>query len=262
MTSAHLLASGPVKLRATSLQSCRDRRVHRVVDCSNQQRDSTLKWGRKPATKVQAVSEEVIEGLASHSTHDGNGVSPKTAPVTQSTLSVHAGESGGRPKVADSLTTPICCTSTYYFQDTAELIAYQEGRYGSYEYGRSAFHLYEQKGCCLMVRGQACSTLQDACSLHLAAQQCHVTCLALLRYVIVFTTLLQKGTLDQLLAALAISRHLISFHSVWQTLLFLLRYGNPTTRVVEEKIKELEGAEDCLVSSSGTVLPGQTSSAP
>ena len=29
------------------------------------------------------------------------------------------------------------------------------------------------------------------------------------------------------------------------------RYGNPTTRVVEEKIRELEGAEDCLVSSSG-----------
>ena len=30
-----------------------------------------------------------------------------------------------------------------------------------------------------------------------------------------------------------------------------LRYGNPTTRVVEEKLRELEGAEDCLVSSSG-----------
>ncbi len=29
------------------------------------------------------------------------------------------------------------------------------------------------------------------------------------------------------------------------------RYGNPTTRVVEEKIRELEGAEDCLVSASG-----------
>ena len=27
-------------------------------------------------------------------------------------------------------------TSTYTFRDTAELIAYQEGRYGSYEYGR------------------------------------------------------------------------------------------------------------------------------
>ena len=32
-----------------------------------------------------------------------------------------------------------CCrvqTSTYTFRDTEELIAYQEGRYGSYEYGR------------------------------------------------------------------------------------------------------------------------------
>lgn len=29
------------------------------------------------------------------------------------------------------------------------------------------------------------------------------------------------------------------------------RYGNPTTRVCEEKIRALEGAEDCLVSASG-----------
>lgn len=65
---------------------------------------------------------------------------------------------------ADSLTTPIVQTSTYTFQDTAELIAYQEGRYGSYEYGR---------------------------------------------------------------------------------------YGNPTTRACEEKIRAMEGAEDCLLSSSG-----------
>ena len=55
-------------------------------------------------------------------------------------------------------------TSTYTFKDTAQLIAYQEGRYGSYEYGR---------------------------------------------------------------------------------------YGNPTTRTAEEKIRVLEAAEDCLVSSSG-----------
>ncbi len=40
------------------------------------------------------------------------------------------------PFSADSLTTPIVQTATYTFQDTAELIAYQEGRYGSYEYGR------------------------------------------------------------------------------------------------------------------------------
>lgn len=29
------------------------------------------------------------------------------------------------------------------------------------------------------------------------------------------------------------------------------RYGNPTTRTLEEKIRVLEGAEDCLVSASG-----------
>ena len=73
---------------------------------------------------------------------------------------MHAGEKEGRPRVADSLTTPIVQTSTYTFRNTAELIAYQEGRYGSYEYGR---------------------------------------------------------------------------------------YGNPTTRTCEEKIRVLEGAEDCLV---------------
>ncbi|KAK9825416.1 hypothetical protein WJX81_003712 [Elliptochloris bilobata] len=114
---------------------------------------------------------------------DGNGASPsgrdgavEAAPVgrltpngggppsAQDTLSVHAGEKEGRPRVADSLTTPIVQTSTYTFRNTAELIAYQEGRYGSYEYGR---------------------------------------------------------------------------------------YGNPTTRTCEEKIRVLEGAEDCLVSTSG-----------
>jgi cystathionine gamma-synthase len=70
----------------------------------------------------------------------------------------------GRPKVSDSLTTPIVCTSTYHFKDTEELIAYQEGRYGSFEYGR---------------------------------------------------------------------------------------YGNPTTKACEEKIRQLEGGEDALLSASG-----------
>ncbi|CAD7704374.1 unnamed protein product [Ostreobium quekettii] len=80
------------------------------------------------------------------------------------TISVHGGERAGRPRVSDSLTTPIVQTSTYTFKDTAELIAYQEGRFGSYEYGR---------------------------------------------------------------------------------------YGNPTSRACEEKIRVLEGAEECLLSASG-----------
>lgn len=75
-----------------------------------------------------------------------------------------SGERGGRPRVSDSLTTPIVQTSTYTFKDSEELIAYQEGRYGSFEYGR---------------------------------------------------------------------------------------YGNPTTRAAEEKIRLLEGGEDCLLSASG-----------
>ncbi|KAK2079805.1 hypothetical protein QBZ16_002200 [Prototheca wickerhamii] len=66
--------------------------------------------------------------------------------------------------LVDSLTTPIVQTATYTFKNTEELIAYQEGRFGSYEYGR---------------------------------------------------------------------------------------YGNPTARACEEKIRALERAEDCLVSSSG-----------
>lgn len=76
------------------------------------------------------------------------------------------GENQGRLRkgLLDSLTTPIVQTSTYTFKNTAELIAYQEGRHNSFEYGR---------------------------------------------------------------------------------------YGNPTVRVVEEKIMALEGAEDCLLSSSG-----------
>lgn len=82
----------------------------------------------------------------------------------QGTLAVHGGERGGRPRVSDAITTPIVQSSTYTFRNTAELIAYQEGRYGSYEYGR---------------------------------------------------------------------------------------YGNPTSRACEEKIRALENAEDCLLSSSG-----------
>lgn len=115
-------------------------------------------------TVVRAVSE--AEVMSNGTTNgDGAGIEhDRLAGTRLSTKTVHGGERAGRPRVSDSLTTPIVQTATYTFQDTAELIAYQEGRYGSYEYGR---------------------------------------------------------------------------------------YGNPTTRACEEKIRELEGAEDCLVSSSG-----------
>jgi cystathionine gamma-synthase len=81
-----------------------------------------------------------------------------------STKAVHAGERGAKPRVSDSITTPIVQSATYWFRDTQEVIAYQEGRHPSFEYGR---------------------------------------------------------------------------------------YGNPTTRALEEKLCELEGGEDCVVSASG-----------
>lgn len=78
------------------------------------------------------------------------------------TKAVHAGE-GGRG-FEDVVPMPIAQTATYTFRDTEELVAYQEGRKPSYEYGR---------------------------------------------------------------------------------------YGNYTTQAAEDKIRLLEGAEDCLISSSG-----------
>lgn len=116
-----------------------------------------------PEAEVVPEISNGHQSPAQSSTHENHYEPPVMAP---STMAVHGGENNGRLRqgVADSLTTPIVQTSTYTFKDTAELIAYQEGRHGSFEYGR---------------------------------------------------------------------------------------YGNPTARVVEEKIMALEGAEDCLLSSSG-----------
>ncbi|KAL4423773.1 hypothetical protein ABPG75_001074 [Micractinium tetrahymenae] len=103
-------------------------------------------------------------GSADAATNGASVRADRLAAASDATRAVHAGERAGRPRVSDSLTTPIVQTSTYAFQDTAELLAYLEGRHASYEYGR---------------------------------------------------------------------------------------LGNPTTRACEEKICELECAEECLVSSSG-----------
>lgn len=109
-----------------------------------------------------AAAKEVVEAEAESTS---NGASESIyRNMEAGTLTVHGGERMGRPRVSDCLITPICQTATYTFQNTEELIAYQEGRFGSYEYGR---------------------------------------------------------------------------------------YGNPTTRACEEKIRILEGAEDCLVSACG-----------
>ena len=125
-------------------------------------------WGgRVPQQKQQRQSiialstgERLRKDLTLAESAATNGASKQSI----ATAAVHGGERGGRPSIRDSLTTPIVQTSTYWFENTAQLIDYNEGRFQSYEYGR---------------------------------------------------------------------------------------YGNPTVQAVEEKIRLLEGAEDCILSASG-----------
>jgi cystathionine gamma-synthase len=67
-----------------------------------------------------------------------------------STRSVHAGERDHH--VANSVTTPIFQTSTFWFKDSAELCAFQEGRLEREEYGRygnPTWSAVERKLCAL-----------------------------------------------------------------------------------------------------------------
>ena len=84
------------------------------------------------------------------------------SPASLATRAVHAGE--GRRKFADSITTPICQTSTFTFKDSREIEDYTRRGMIHYEYGR---------------------------------------------------------------------------------------YGNPTATIAERRLADLEGAEDCVVFSSG-----------
>lgn len=59
---------------------------------------------------------------------------PQSNEVGFSTLSVHAGEA--RQKNADSITDPICCTSTYTFVNTQSIIDFIEQKQEREEYGR------------------------------------------------------------------------------------------------------------------------------
>jgi O-acetylhomoserine/O-acetylserine sulfhydrylase-like pyridoxal-dependent enzyme len=45
-----------------------------------------------------------------------------------STRAVHGGEREGKPRVGDSITTPIVQSATFWFRDTQEVIAYQATR--------------------------------------------------------------------------------------------------------------------------------------
>ncbi|XP_078429593.1 pyridoxal phosphate (PLP)-dependent transferases superfamily protein [Wolffia australiana] len=60
------------------------------------------------------------------------------APILSAdgSLTVHAGERFGRGIATDGITTPVVNTSAFWFNNSAELIEFKEGRHKSFEYGR------------------------------------------------------------------------------------------------------------------------------
>lgn len=118
------------------------------------------------------------------------------------------------PLPADSLTTPIVQTATYTFRDTAELIAYQVRLHASSSTGPG--HALRLARRPRLPRASPVADRQGWSPHHLSLSSC--------------PRVLQEGRYGSYEYG---------------------RYGNPTTRACEEKIRELEGAEDCLVSSSG-----------
>lgn len=80
-------------------------------------------------TRLQCRAEEAKEAPPQ------KGVGPQFRR-NNSTTAVHGGERAGRPRVSDTITTPCVMSSTYHFENTQQLIDFQEGNYGSFEYGR------------------------------------------------------------------------------------------------------------------------------
>ena len=97
--------------------------MYRVGNTPGYQFMRSLNWAPQPV-KCQAMSEELNGSFENGDAFKFTGPcvdclqSEGGTPVepTPETLSVHAGEREGRPRVADALTTPIVQTSTYSFK--------------------------------------------------------------------------------------------------------------------------------------------------
>ena len=99
---------------------CTTRHVFRVASCPHYQFLRALNFQASPVS-TRAISEELVQAVNADNVHM-NGANldqlPDVNPRQQriETTAVHAGERGGRPKVADSLTTPIVQTATFTFR--------------------------------------------------------------------------------------------------------------------------------------------------
>lgn len=81
---------------------------------------------------MSAITRATGDNSANH--HSADRTKLQQDGIGFSTLSVHAGEA--RQKNADSITDPICCTSTYTFTNTQSIIDFIEQKQPREEYGR------------------------------------------------------------------------------------------------------------------------------
>lgn len=89
-----------------------------------------------PVSSAPANPADPLVLTCNNSVQADGALLEKDFVTPDGTLAVHSGEKTGRAIVTDAIATPIVQTSTYTFKNTAELIAFQEGRHRSYEYGR------------------------------------------------------------------------------------------------------------------------------
>ena len=234
-------------------------------------RPEATRWTRDAA--MSPVASPGIERAA----RGRFGCTPEFLPIgdprARLTRPPHPGERLGRPRISDSLTTPIVQTATYTFQDTAELIEYQVRaaarsptdrggrhpplappdpfRHGSTFAGRRGGgrggSRCRPRSCggrprtpsggrpgAVQAAGQAVP--RDGLPGPAPAPRSNAGKSA----TVARTDPRRCGSTPA--PAPQEGRHQSYEYG---------RYGNPTSKVVEEKIRLLEGAEDCMISASG-----------
>ena len=125
----------PVTLRSNSccglgLKPASSRHHHDLVNAAAMAPSADRFLGSSIVCRASTGNTAESESLSSVAKSTGS------AHHRIGTDAVHAGERSGRPSVRDSLTTPIVQTSTYWFENTQQVIDFNEGRYQCYEYGR------------------------------------------------------------------------------------------------------------------------------
>eukprot|EP00983_Pelagomonas_calceolata_P105554 1159142-Pelagomonas_calceolata.AAC.6 len=96
-------------------------RLTKVQTAQKEETESSTPVAQVPTTQQQQQAHQLLQQ------QELQGVGSK---------SIHEGERSGRQEYHDTLTTPIAQTSTYFFNNTQQVIDFNEGRRNSNEYGR------------------------------------------------------------------------------------------------------------------------------